>query len=266
MIRFSLFTALFMLFQCQSQITIENKEDKKIRQEKIIKEHLENGAWNYMMFSKEWQDNIDAGLEKDSTIGLLWQQKAMPYFKLRKYEIGMPLIDKAVLHEPMNYLDYRAFIKCIFAKSYKEAILDFEKCIQLKGNQYVQDHSYAFYIGISKLQLNEFEKAEKIFQKDIALQTERMGDAHFLDLFYYGISIYEQQRYHEAITVFNKVLEQYPEFSDLKFYKAICLMNIGKEKEGALLIEEGKKNADQGYTITEDNAVYENYPYQVIWR
>lgn len=48
-----------------------------------------------MMFSKEWQDEIDLGLKKDSTIAYLWQQKAMPYFKLRKCEIGMPFIDQS---------------------------------------------------------------------------------------------------------------------------------------------------------------------------
>ena len=34
--------------------------------------------------------------KKDSTIAYLWQQKAMPYFKARKYSIGKPFLDKAV--------------------------------------------------------------------------------------------------------------------------------------------------------------------------
>jgi tetratricopeptide (TPR) repeat protein len=256
----------FVFMRSFSQKTTISKDIKKEKQQAIISEHLENGAWKYMMFSKEWNDNIDAGLKKDSTIAYLWQQKAMPYFKLRKYEIGMPLIDKAVLHDPMNYLDYRAFIKCIFAKTYKQAILDFEKCIAIKGNQYVQDHTYAFYIGISYLQLNEFKKAESVFEKDIAEQTKRMGEAHFLDLFYYGISKYEQQKWEEAIVEFDKSLKQYPQFSDVKFYKAMCLMNQNKKEASFLLLEEGKKNAENGYSITEDNAIYEKYPYQVIWK
>lgn len=187
----------------------------------------------------------------------------MPLFKMRKYEIGMPFIDKAVQFDEKRWLDYRAFIKCIFAKTYKEAIVDFEDCIKKFGNQYVQDHSYAFYIGISYLQLNEFEKAETIFKTDIEDQTKRMGEAHFLDLFYYGISKYEQQKWEEAIVEFDKSLKQYPEFSDVQYYKAICLARIGKKEESGLLLAKAKKDATAGYTINEDNAVYETYPYKV---
>ena len=115
---------------CFSQTAPKELTDKKSKQDAIIKEHLENGAWQHMMFSKEWQDEIDLGLKKDSTIAYLWQQKAMPYFKLRKCEIGMPFIDKAVVHDAQRWQPYRAFIKCIFAKTYKDAIIDFEDCIK----------------------------------------------------------------------------------------------------------------------------------------
>ena len=40
-----------------------------------------------------------------------------------------------------KWLDYRAFIKCIFAKTYKEAIIDFEKCKVKIGNSYIMDHT-----------------------------------------------------------------------------------------------------------------------------
>ncbi len=258
---------LFCFIQCQSQ-TNENEtaEERKNRQEAIIDKHLKNGAWRHMMFSKEWQENIDTGLKKDSTIAYLWQQKAMPYFKLRKCEVGMPLLDNAVLYDPKRWLAYRGFIKCIFARTYKEAIVDFQNCMKYYGNSYEMDHTYAFYIGMSYLQLNEFEKAEKIFKTDIEDQIKKTKEAHHLDLFYYGISKYEQQKWEEAIIEFDKALKKYPEFSDVKFYKAICLMNLEKKEEGLKLIEEGKKDAEKGYTINEDNAIYEKYPYQVIWQ
>jgi hypothetical protein len=43
-------------------------------------------------------------------------------------------------------------------------------------------------------------------------------------------------------------------------------MKINKEKEAMTLLEEGKMDAEKGYTINEDNAIYEKYPYQVIWK
>ena len=265
MIRFTLSITLLFSLQCQSQT--ETAEIRKTRQEAIIKEHVYDCAdkINYTIMMKEYQDCLDAGLKRDSTIAYLWQQKAMPYFKAKKYTVGMSLVDKAVQYDEKRWLDYRAFIKCIFAKTYKEAIVDFEACIKKFGNQYVQDHTYAFYIGISYLQLNEFEKAETIFKTDIEDQSKRFGEGHYLDLFYYGISKYEQQKWEEAIIEFDKSLKQYPEFSDVQYYKAICLARLGKKEESSLLLAKAKKDASAGYTINEDNAVYETYPYKVRW-
>ena len=232
---------------CFSQTAPKELTDKKSKQDAIIKEHLENGAWQHMMFSKEWQDEIDLGLKKDSTIAYLWQQKAMPYFKLRKCEIGMPFIDKAVVHDPKRWQPYRAFIKCIFAKTYKDAIID--------------------YLGLCYLQLNEYQKAEQLLkQYNDDIFKNRQGLEHPTALFYYGIAKYELQKWEEAIIEFDRALKQYPNFSDVKFYKAMCLIKINKEKEAMTLLDEGKSDAEKGYTINEDNTVYEKYPYQVIWK
>ena len=254
MIRFTLSITLLFSLQCQSQT--ETAEIRKTRQEAIIKEHVYDCAdkINYTIMMKQYQDCLDAGLKRDSTIAYLWQQKAMPYFKAKKYTVGMSLVDKAVQYDEKRWLDYRAFIKCIFAKTYKEAIVDFEDCIKKFGNSYVQDHTYAFYIGISYLQLNEFEKAETVFKTDIEDQAKRFGEGHYLDLFYYGISKYEQQKWEEAIVEFDKSLKQYPEFSDVQYYKAICLARLGKKEESGLLLAKAKKDATAGYTINEDNA------------
>src|SRR6186713_2668322 len=102
----------------------------KNRQDAIIEEYVTNCAdkYNYNYQMAEWQDCLDEGLKKDGTIAYLWQQKAMPYFKARKYEVGMPFLDKAVQYNAERWLPYRGFIKCIFSKSYKDAIADLEDC------------------------------------------------------------------------------------------------------------------------------------------
>ena len=69
----------------------------------------------------------------------------------------------------------------------------------------------------------------------------------------------------EAIVEFDKSLKQYPEFSDVQFYKAICLARLGKKEESKTLFEKAKKDVEIGYTINEDNAIYETYPYKVRW-
>jgi len=239
----------------------------KEKQEKIIIEHLKNGAWKQGLYSREWQEEIDEGLAKDSTIAYLWQQKAMPMFKQGKYEVGMEYIDKAVKYDRQRWQDYRAFIKCIFAKTYREAIADFEDCKKRYGNGYVMDHTYDFYIGLSYLQLNEFEKAEQIFQKDYEYQLNDKGEdwLHHLDLFYFGISKYEQKDYLGAIEIFDKALKIYPQFSEVLIFKADCLRKIGKTEEAKELQKLGEINGRKGNTINEDNVIYERYPYQIRW-
>ena len=115
------------------------------------------------------------------------------------------------------------------------------------------------------LQLNEFDKAETVFKTDIEDQVKRFGEGHYLDLFYYGISKYEQQKWEEAIVEFDKSLKQYPEFSDVQFYKAICLARLKKNEEAKALLNDANINAEKNFTINEANAIYETYPYKVRW-
>lgn len=258
----------FLLFMVIFPVLAQNqkKEDSFLKkQEEIIAVHHTNCAlqYNYRFQMNEWQTCLDKGLEKDSTIAYLWQQKAMPYFKAKKYEVGMEYLDKAVFYDKKRWLPYRAFIKCIFSKSYVAAIADFEAAKEIFGNSYEMDHSYDFYIGLSYLQLNKFAKAEQIFANDIKEQIERRGEAHYLDLFYYGIALYEQQKWQEAIIQFDKALDFYNQFSDAKYYKYVCLFNLGAYTQSENILMEAQQDAKNGFTINEDNAVYETYPYQI---
>lgn len=242
---------------------------KNKNQDAIVVEYLDSCAYkyNYVFQMTEWQNCIDEGLKKDSTIAYLWQQKAMPYFKCRKYEVGMPFLDKAVLYDKKEWLPYRGFMKCIFSRSYKDAIKDLEESIKLYGNGYRMDHPYSFYIGLCYLQLNEYEKAEKLFDDYVNdIYKNRQQLEHPTAYFYQGIAKYELKKWDEAIAIFDKALKIYPEFSDVKCYKAICMLKQGKPKEEVTaLMKEAREDAAKGFTINEDNTVYETYPYQIKW-
>lgn len=239
---------------------------KNKAQDAIVTQYLDSCAYkhNYVFEMSEWQNCIDEGLKKDSTIAYLWQQKAMPYFKCKKYEVGMPYLDKAVLYNKQEWLSYRAFIKCIFAKTYKAAINDFEECTKLYGNNYVMDHTYQFYIGLCYLQLNEYEKAEKIFDDYVNdIYKNRQQLEHPTAYFYQAIAKYELKKWDQAIAVFDKALKIYPQFSDAKYYKAICWLKQGKSREEVVaLVGIAREDAAKGFTINEDNTIYETYPYQ----
>ena len=242
------------------------QEGKNAAQEKIIEEYLTNCAanYNYNIQMSERQACLDEGLKIDSTIAYLWQQKAMPYFKARKYEVGMAFLDKAVQYNPERWQPYRGFIKCIFSKAYKDAIADLEDCKKKFGNNYVMDHTYDFYIAISYLQLNEYAKAETILQKYVdEIYKNRQQLEHHTAYFYLGIAKYELKKFDEAIAIFDKALKIYPNFSDVKFYKAVCLSLLSKQDEATELFKEVREDFKLGYKLNEDNVSYELYPYQL---
>jgi tetratricopeptide (TPR) repeat protein len=254
--------------KCNSQLDKPiTFEEKNKNQEAIIDKYVVNCAktYSYERELVEWQKCLDTGLEEDSTVAYLWQQKAMPYFKAGKYEVGMAYLDKAVFYDEERWLSYRAFIKCIFAKTYREALIDFDRAIKIEGNSYVMDHTYNFHRALCYLQLNEFEKAEAIFDEDIKDQVKRLGEAHFIDSFYYGLSKYEQGKWEEAIRAFDKTLKPYPTFAEVLYYKALCLARLNRFEEADLAWSDAVKNGALGNTFNESNSIYEKYPYQVRW-
>src|SRR5690606_20631414 len=144
-------------------------------------------------------------------------------------------------------------------KTYKAAIKDFEECIANWGDSYEMDHTYSFYIGLSYLQLNEFEKAEEYFKHTIAEQKKMFGEteAHHLDLFYYAITEYELEKYDEAISLVHEAIGQYAQVPDAIYYQAVCLFrqNRSSEEVGDLISQAGEV-AKKGYTVSGDNASY----------
>src|SRR5690349_15024531 len=64
------------------------------------------------IYSTKYQAYLDSLLLLLPTHAYYWQQKGMPLFKQKKYEIGMAFLDSAVKYDSNQWLDYRAFIKC----------------------------------------------------------------------------------------------------------------------------------------------------------
>lgn len=216
------------------------------------------------LYSQERQNYLDSILLLKPRAAYIWQQKAMPLFKQKKYSIGMMYLDKAVEYDTTaHWLEYRAFIKCIFQKDYNAAIADFDASKQKNGFGFVMDHSYAFYTGLCYLQLNEFSKAADYIQSSIDYRIAKMNGAHYLENFYMGIVQMEMGQLNKAIALFDAALNAYSRFSDSKFYKAQCLIKLKKIDSAIELFKEALKDLENGFTINEDNVIYESYPYQV---
>jgi tetratricopeptide (TPR) repeat protein len=258
---------LFLLISCSTsgQKSSELK-NPSLTDDQIMKRYLENGAWRFRYFSPEYQLYIDSAIAINSKMAYLHQQKAMPYFKQSKYELGLKSLDKAVELDPKSYIDYRAFIKCIFAKTYEESIKDFNTAKQVKGeNGNVMDHSYDFYIGLCYLQLGEFTKSLSYLEKSIEQTRKTSGEdwIHNIDLFYAGVACQELNQHEKAIQYFERSLKRYPTFSDAKYYKALSLFRTDQSESAEKLLNDCEIDFKMGYTINEDNAIYERYPYQI---
>jgi tetratricopeptide (TPR) repeat protein len=262
------FLSLLLLYLSCQPSAQKNSDMKPTQQQaEIIETYLKKGAWNHHYVTKEWQEWIDKGLEKDSTIALLWQQKALPYWKTRKYELAVAYFDKAVLYNRRQYLSRRGFLKCIFPKTYKSALEDLEAYQREFGETYENDHSLTFYRGLCHLGLNEYDAALALFKQSIEREEREKGKdwVHYLDRFYLGIAYYELNDYYKAIDALDDCLDEYPAFSDAKFWKGKCLVYIGEKTQGEQLMREGKQNYVKGNTFNEGSSQYELYPYQLSW-
>ena len=77
-----------------------------------------NNLENIEYDAEKYQKYIDSALAILPKDPFLLQQKAIPFFKMKKYELGIKYLDKAVENDNQydKYSAYRAFIKCIFQK------------------------------------------------------------------------------------------------------------------------------------------------------
>ncbi len=266
-IKLKRFIYLLVLTACSSSGQNNSKMEKSsLSDDQLISRYLENGAWRVRYFSPEYQLYIDSAIAINPKMAYLYQQKSMPYFKQGKYEMGLEILDKAVELDAKSHIDYRAFIKCIFAKQYKNAIADFIESKKIKGEHgNVMDHSYDFYIGLSYLQLNNFETALK-YLEDSMQQTKKVSGenwVHHLELLYAGIANQELNRQQEAIGYFDRALKSYPSFSDAKYYKSISLFRTNQFELAEATLDDCEADFKRGLTINEDNAAYVEYPYQI---
>lgn len=275
-VRYFLIFQLVLVFAYSTYACNRIKNDKPIQtmithdttgQAQIIQTYLKEGAWNYHFLSKEWQEWIDKGLEKDSTIAYLWQQKALPYWKTRRYELASACYDRAVYYDREKWLSRHAFLKCVFSKQYHSALADIEAYHKEFGETFENDHALSFYEALCYIGLAEFDKAKSVLIKKIETEERERGKnwVHHLDHFYLGICYYETNEYKKAIEEFDFALAEYDNFSDAQYWKGKSLIYLGLETEGKELILIGYENFKTGATFNEGSSPYEAYPYQLTW-
>lgn len=203
------------------------------KSDSVKAEQYVHKAFAQPLYSVAHQCYLDSALMIAPTNAYYWQQKAMPLYKQQKYQVGLRFLDSAVKYDAQHYIDYRAFMKCIFQKDYIGAIQDFKQATAVNGNIGLMDHSYQFYTALCHLQLNQFDSSESELQTVIKEETERRGPnwVHYLHWFYLGVVQFETGRYDKAIESLEQSLKAYKNFPDARYYKAVCLIKLGKKKK-----------------------------------
>jgi len=64
-------------------------------------------SFEFGLFSQSHQHYLDSAILFDHKKPYYWQQKSMPLFKQKKYELGMIYLDSAVKYDStLHYLEY----------------------------------------------------------------------------------------------------------------------------------------------------------------
>ena len=191
-----------------------------------------------------------------------YQQKAMPYIKMGHSAEAYYWLKKAVALNP-EYLDYRAFLKCIFTKDYAGALEDFAEAEKLQPGGGLMDHSYRFYVALCQLGLGEFQMAASMLDSIAAAQEARLKTAHFNTYFYQGLA--HLLAGHDAIAerVFNKCLSTHQHHPDAHFYLGRILQARGEKEKARQHFEACIAALKEGYNNSEDQEIYIRYPYEV---
>lgn len=234
-------------------------------QDSLVARYLDRGAERVGYLDPRWAQYCDSVIARCPRIAQAYQLKAVPLIKDGKLAEAFPLEDQAVALDPRNYLAYRGFLKCIFAKDYEGALLDFAAVAQLKPNGREMDHTYPFFEGLCHLELRQLPAAQAAFARDRQLQQGPGGEGsvHYNSLFYTGVAYWLARDYAQASTYLRACLRQYARHPDANYYLALVCRAQGRPAEATRLLQTAREALAAGYRLNEDNLYYANYPHQI---
>ncbi len=227
--------------------------------------YLDSGVLKYWYNDPRWDLYCDSLIHICPNIAEVYQLKAVPFIKNGDYAIAFPLEDKAVELDPVTFLSYRGFLKCIFTKDYRGAIIDFTKAQQLVPNSYEMDHTFFFYIGLSYLELKNYKRAEEALQQDVAIETggDTAQSIHFNTAFYLGVLYYEMKNDALARKYLLQCLHTYEQHPDANYYLGLLYKRKKNKALAAKYLLNAKKSFVDKYKINEGNLFYAYYPHEV---
>jgi tetratricopeptide (TPR) repeat protein len=220
-------------------------------------------AGQYSFLDDAWEMTYDSLLAICPNIAEAYQEKGHPYVANGNYEKAFEYNNKAVELDPVRWTGYRGYLNFVYTKNYEKAIVDFLEAERLTPNGFIQDHTYAFFMAISYMELGEFDKAETYFLKDIAQQKRGEGknDIHFNSLLYFGVLYYVMNEFDKAELYLRDCLQLYEQHPIANYYLALTLKVTGNSQKD-MYFEKAKQYILEGYKLNEPYT-YVSFPREI---
>lgn len=157
-----------------------------------------------------------------------YMEKGVPHLKRGNFIHWKQLIDKAVEHDPLQYLGYRGWCRLQFLRDYEGAIEDIEALAKLIPSDigYCQTGDYHLDIAraLSYKMLGQRDTAKAIFYQHINHPDYSPG---LFDFYHLGVLEYELGDYDQAITHLYRQIEENDYLGETYYFLALA-----EEKKG----------------------------------
>ncbi len=206
---------------------------------------------------------FDSLLSICPNISEAYQEKSKPYLAYGNYDRAFEQLDKAVSLDSARWTAYRGYLHFLYSKNYEKAIVDLLAAEKMAPYGFIQDHSYAFFTGLSYMQLGDYAKAEIYFGKDLAQQKrgEATNDIHYNSFFYRGMLSFVMKEYTEAEDYFRKCLHLYEQHPMANYYLAMTLKIIGNSERNTYF-DKAQQYLREGYKLNEPFS-YVHFPFHI---
>ncbi len=223
---------------------------------------------SYSYTSAGWQKACDSLLAVCPDLDQVWQMKAMPNIKMGNWEGCFSNLQHAVALNPKTWLAYQAFLKCLFAKDFRGALIDFRRCDTVVPGAGVMDHSYDFYRGLCYLGLKDYPTGLSLLKKDADRQAKAFGETniHYVSVFYLGLAYFLNGQQDRAEVYLSQCLKSFPQYPEASYYLGMSFQARGRSKEAMACFRTAKTSLLAGYNSNEDQEFYVNYPFAISLR
>lgn len=182
--------------------------------------------------SRASQIHFDKSIELCPTFAYSYYEKAVPFAKRGYMDESMALMDKAVEHNPAEYLGHRGWYHFFFMHNYKAAIKDIETLQELYGKDDIGVTGDAMYHlnvmkGLCYKGLGQKVKAIRCIEDQMAKKDHHSGLYDYLHL---GVLYLENGNLQNALEILTIQIEQDP-WSEAYYYRAQVYKQLqGSEK------------------------------------